>query len=234
MWNQHKNQMVIKHEQQFIGTIKNIIREGEELELRPIMKRLHSEEWNEETGCLKIGRFFKIEVLKRRTSVQKPNGWDKEAVSNTTTWKAPLVPIAHNFEGKGKREEVENLDERPVYAQGSEQANAESKICVVSVVYGQRSGETEDDVNGFGFGCESYVHESPVLSSIDDLEYEPGEEKTSEEEKLDKSRAFGIEICLPSGENATPNEDKCAIEVVKLVFCIFCPTLLNSLKWKRN
>nr|GMD45762.1 Retrovirus-related Pol polyprotein from transposon TNT 1-94 [Ipomoea batatas] len=80
----------------------------------------------------------------------------------------------------------------------------------------------------------SYVHESPVLSSIDDLECEPGEEKTSEEEKQVKSRAFGIEIYFPSGENATPNEDKCAIEVVKLVFCIFCPTLLNSLKWKRN
>lgn len=72
-----------------------------------------------------------------------------------------------------------------------------------------------------------------MLSSIDDLECEPGEEKTSEE-KFVKSRAFGREICLPSGDHAAPNEDKCAIEVVKLVFCIFCPTLLNLLKWKRN
>ncbi|XP_019190710.1 PREDICTED: uncharacterized protein LOC109185182 [Ipomoea nil] len=61
----------------------------------------------------------------------------------------------------------------------------------------------------------SYVHESPVLSSIDELECEPGEEKTSEEEKLVKSRAFGREICLPSGENTAPNEDKCAVEFLR-------------------
>ncbi|XP_031097529.1 uncharacterized protein LOC116001738 isoform X1 [Ipomoea triloba] len=60
----------------------------------------------------------------------------------------------------------------------------------------------------------SYVHESPVLSSIDDLECEPGEEKTSEE-KFVKSRAFGREICLPSGDHAAPNEDKCAIEFLR-------------------
>nr|GMC84506.1 hypothetical protein Iba_chr04cCG12270 [Ipomoea batatas] len=28
------------------------------------------------------------------------------------------------------------------------------RICFVSVVYGRWSGETDDGVNGFGFGCE--------------------------------------------------------------------------------